>query len=565
MVVVRAIAYSSVIGNFFCQIRISHLDREWRYVLRNMLTAVGLFHGQLVRKITCIVRHIQVPADGFDEKIELIVIVIPAVSGFIVLSLMLLTISGRRRKALRESSPLFSIILCLGALCGLSSVTLHLLDPSQDVCELQSWLFQIGAIAVVGSLLIKQRRLSQLTSGVRPNSFTLFLIFVNALLLGIFIKLPQSIMYPLKPSSLLSLGDVRFHNICKSDSPVLEWISLLYLGLMALLIFLLAIINTRIIRGCGHGTEVSISTAFLLVLLAAVAALDSMQSLDDHVFFVSKVSLTCGAFLITTCVCVLSYIYADVAGTSPEEEPVNVELPTEQSFKFTSTLDAASPIYGRAPGIELAPMPEVTHYDYEQERFFADEAKYSSPEQQPLETMAVQVEDIPTPEPGANTTTPSQKKKKRVSKKRSTPKSGPGKRRQTPRKGSARRTQTTPRNGHRSSGRKEMNVQTPSRRRFLESEYESESDSDGSVASSMLSFASLDHQVAGSAGRPRDSRSAATSSRRFPSAPRMEFPTPPRPSDHNDVSYRVGNAYGNTSATITPNLPSASGMHIHFV
>jgi len=223
---------------------------------------------------------------------------------------MVLIVIFRNATAIRSSSPVFTEIMCIGAILIYCAVILWVQIPTNMICSARIWLASLGYMLLIGSLLIKNIRIWLIFDNESYKKRQLpdwkLMLWLSVLIIAdiILLIIWQSTAAPLAVNAVNidSIGQYDYMTICTSQSKgndVLYAILLLHAASLlfgCFLSFKLKDVSIEEFNECKSVAMILYSIALCLfiiipLLIAHQTQVNQIVIIDAAMFFTTTASL----------------------------------------------------------------------------------------------------------------------------------------------------------------------------------------------------------------------------------------------------------------------------------
>ncbi|ORX83783.1 hypothetical protein BCR32DRAFT_142506 [Anaeromyces robustus] len=254
--------------------------------------------------------------------------------------LILMLYLRRNLQHVRSSSPLFLMIMTVGAVCNSGTIILESIDDSIPICILREWCKYIGFSLMVGALIVKTIRISLIFSGKKIGGSQLadkrLIVYLFGILIPFIILL---IIWTTVDKAKIITDERSDKEFQKCDSHTTSIIGDVFL--FAILFWAVhAAYTARNAPSAFNETKaIVLSTYVYFIIEVLVIVLQNLGSFDPTV----SMTINCLATLVSTWCCLLFILKPKMKNVTSQMTPSQYSSTSHsQSEAYNSTVGTAS-------------------------------------------------------------------------------------------------------------------------------------------------------------------------------------------------------------------------------
>eukprot|EP00833_Pecoramyces_ruminatium_P002164 jgi/Orpsp1_1/1176196/evm.model.c7180000056734.1 len=283
-----------------------------------------------------------------NDKVEFVVpkwlqymfLVIGITSAILCSILILMLYLRRNLQHVRSSSPLFLMIMTIGAVCNSGTIILESRDDSVTICILREWCKYIGFSLMVGALIVKTIRISLIFSGKKIGGSQLadkrLIVYLFGILIPFIILL--IIWTTVDPLEMKDeeRSEKQFRKCSSHSTSIIGDVFLFAILFWAVH----AAYTARNAPSAFNETKaIVLSTYVYFIIEVLVIVLQNLGSFDPTV----SMTINCLATLVSTWCCLLFILKPKMKNVTSQMTPSQYSSTSHsQSEAYNSTIGSAS-------------------------------------------------------------------------------------------------------------------------------------------------------------------------------------------------------------------------------
>ncbi|ORX42122.1 hypothetical protein BCR36DRAFT_374703 [Piromyces finnis] len=267
-------------------------------------------------------------------------LIIGITSAILCCVLILMLYIRRNLQHVRSSSPLFLMIMTVGAVCNSGTIILESRNDSITICILREWCKYIGFSLMVGALIVKTIRISLIFSGKKIGGSQLadrrLIVYLFGILIPFIILL---IIWTTVDKAKMVEDTHAEKEFQKCDSHTTSIIGDVFL--FAILFWAVhAAYTARNAPSAFNETKaIVLSTYVYFIIEVLVIVLQNLGSFDPTV----SMTINCLATLVSTWCCLLFILKPKMKNVTTQMTPSQYSSTSQsQSEAYNSTIGSAS-------------------------------------------------------------------------------------------------------------------------------------------------------------------------------------------------------------------------------